>query len=432
MARCRIDKSITRVVKSGFVFPLGVYPVEEITPKPGYTSAFEPADGDTPPPGFGGGASGGSGGGGRSGQSGAGKGEGGGEPGEWEEWPDRYVFDILVPATRLEGLCRSLIALLPGRIYPIVDFLGADEWREVDPYVSYDLIGVDRFLETVRRFSGFFFEDGLVGFGAMSEEPFVYVFVDEHKVVTVRVQADLKEKVEAVLQAFDLEPLEELLSADSAVHEHRTVLETPEGRTDLLGADEIMEGLRDEWRLVLNIDPDANLDEDGNDLGMTGWRCIVRYDPPPVSPSAGVDGRGPGDGRGEDDEKGAAGGGGAGGAESKAIAAELLQWPESRYCQVFLTADSLNRATDLAYEALETLLAKEGKTLDVEPAGDDPELGGVDEDEAEATGAMKNPEPVVVQADRWGEGDFAREVESVTGQKPDMDQSGVCFVEWLS
>src|SRR5207253_8978612 len=72
--------------------------------------------------------------------------------------------------------------------------------------------------------------------------------------------------------------------------EHRTVLETADDRADLLNADEIVEVLRDEWRLVLNIDPETNLDEDAKDLGITGWRCILRCDPPAVvAPMPGSD-----------------------------------------------------------------------------------------------------------------------------------------------
>lgn len=46
MARCRSDQSIERQQINGFTFPLGVYPVEPMTPIEGYTLAFEPADAD--------------------------------------------------------------------------------------------------------------------------------------------------------------------------------------------------------------------------------------------------------------------------------------------------------------------------------------------------------------------------------------------------
>jgi len=253
MSRCRVDKSIKRMEIDGVAFPLGVYPVEELKPRVGYTLAFEPADGP-------------------------GESE---EDSDWEEWPDRYVFDIMLSATRVESLCRSLFAMLPGRVYPILDVLGHDEYREVDPYVSYELVGQERFHDALRRYKGFFYEDGLVGFGAMSEEPFLYIFVDEHKIVTVRVQADMKERVERLLGAFDLTEIDEIAGADAATHEHRGVLDAPEDRLDLLNADEIVEELRNDWGLVLNIDPDRNIDEEGNDLGMTAWRCLARHETPP-------------------------------------------------------------------------------------------------------------------------------------------------------
>lgn len=244
MPRCRVDDSLERVSRDGFSFPLGVYPVEEMAPKPGYTVEFEPADGD--------------------------------EEGQWEEWPDRYVFDIVITAERLEPLVRSLIALLPGRIYPILDYLGLDAFREVDPYISYELVGLDRFTDALRRYRGFFFEDGLCGFGAMTDDPFIYLFVDEHKILTVRVEPDTKERVEKILHAFDLEQTEAPAGADAAAHEHRGVLSIADDRPDLLTAEEIVEHLRDEWRLTLNIDPESNADDEGHELGITAWHCIVR------------------------------------------------------------------------------------------------------------------------------------------------------------
>lgn len=401
MARCRVDKSIERVVVNDFAFPLGAYPVEQMSPRPGYTVAFEQADGGDAgleSPGF--------------------------EPdeefspddeddeegglqspssrdGEWEEWPDRYVFDVLVSATRVEALCRALFALLPGRVYPILDFLGTDEYREVDPYVSYDLLGLDRFLDTVRRYRGFFFEDGLVGFGAMSEEPFIYIFVDEHKIVTVRVESSLKERIESILRAFDLEEVDEIRGADAATHEHRGVLEAPPDRLDLLTAEEIVEELRDDWRLVLNIDPTTNIDEDGHPLGITGWRCIVRHEPMPP-----------------DD------------------APPSTEPPPFRYAEVLLTADCLNAAEDLALEALEQLLGKSGGTpLPVDKgraraapgaAASEPETGESDLPVEDLTPAT------VVVADRLRAEGFAAAVERAGRGAAATDTMRIVHAAWIS
>lgn len=252
MVTCRVDASIERVRIGDFAFPLGAYPVEAMEPRPGYSVLFEPADGDA--------------------------------EGEWEEWPDRYVFDIVISSERLESLVRHLLTLMPGRVFPILDVLGRDAYREIDPYVSYELMGLDRLTDMVRRFPAFFFEDGLVGFGAMSDDPFMYVFVDEHKIVTLRCQIEQREAVEGVLAAFDLEEIDEPAGADAALHEHRSILLAPDENTSILSFEEIIEDLRDEWRLMLNVDPESNLDDQGNNLGIVPWRLLARaeYDDEPL------------------------------------------------------------------------------------------------------------------------------------------------------
>lgn len=286
MVTCRVDGTLERVRMGEMAFPLGSYPVEPMEPRQGYSVLFEPADGDA--------------------------------EGDWEEWPDRYVFDIVISAERLESLVRHLLTLLPGRIFPILDILGRDVYREIDPYVSYELLGLDRFTDTMRRFSGFFFEDGLVGFGAMSDDPFMYVFVDEHKIVTLRCQIEQREAVERVLGAFDLEEVEEPAGADGALHEHRNVLLAPEEDERILSFDEIVEELRDEWKLILNVDPETNVDDQGNDLGVTGWRLLAR--------------------------------------------AEYAEEPVVRYVEVLLRAGCMAEAEELGRDAADGLFAEEERS----------------------------------------------------------------------
>jgi hypothetical protein len=394
MTRCRADKSLTHVEIQGVAFPLGVYPVEEMSPRTGYTIHFEAADG---------------------------------AEGDWEEWPDRYVFDIFVSATRVEAMCRQLFSLLPGRVYPILDVLGQDEYREIDPYVSYDLVSQDRFLDAVRRYRDFFFEDGLVGFGAMSEEPFVYVFVDEHKIVTVRVEADLREKVEALLTAFDLTPVEEIAGADAATHEHRTVLETPENRPDLLSVEEIVEDLRDEWGLIVNIDPESNIDDEEQELGITAWRCLARYEPnddatapadsgegaaedtpPKTSQAPGASNSGSASPAGA--EKGTAGAETRpGDAGARGGAGPDPRRARPRYAEVYVAAESLSAAERLLWEAMEELtgLERSPDAVDVAVAMDRirPETLATD---LEAAGVKKKNDP-----------------------PPSLDEPKVLFARWL-
>ena len=109
----------------------------------------------------------------------------------------------------------------------------------------------------------------------MAEEPFLYVFVDEHKIVTVRASPPWKERIEKLLKAFDLEQIDEPAGRTPRATS-TPVLSLPEDNPDMLGPEEIIERLRDDWQLLLNIDPDRNVDDEGNDLGPTPWRCIVR------------------------------------------------------------------------------------------------------------------------------------------------------------
>ncbi len=250
MRRAALDTSISRVQKGDFSCPLGVYPAdpEKFQPLPGYQFSFEASDGDE-------------------------------EHDQWEHWPDRYMYDVVISHARLDPLLRALSSLLPGRCYPILDVLGRDAYREVDPYIAYDAVGIERFIDGLRRRRDWLLEDGLVGFGAMSLEPFIYIYVDEHKILTLRAEPGLKERAERILAAFDLLPLPEPRGVDSVEHEHRTVLApnapAPETDDGLASQEDLVEELIDRWRLTLNVDADGNIDDEGRELGPTPWRCVV-------------------------------------------------------------------------------------------------------------------------------------------------------------
>ncbi|MGD9688465.1 MAG: hypothetical protein AB7K52_04135 [Phycisphaerales bacterium] len=372
MPRCRIDRSLTRVVVGGFEFPLGVYPVEDMKPREGYTVAFEKADGggdapefpiDRPDPDD-------------SGDFGSTLEDGRrddpfsgahADRADLEAWPDRYVWDIVIRSSRLEALIRALLAMLPGRVYPILDVLGSDAYREIDPYVAYELVGQERVIEGLRLFRGFLLEDGLVGFGAMADEPFLYVFVDEHKICTVRAETSMREKVERLLAAFDLEEVREIAGADAALHEHRTVLEAPDDRPDLVNADEAVEELKDLWGLSLNVDGERNLDDRGEELGVCGWRCLVRA---------------------------------------------ILDGGECRYVEALLTADCLNTAQDMAGDAAEIALSEELTRAKAGADEGDPTLD-------------------IVTADRLKPEEFVKAVKDASKQKPDLTHEDVWAVRLI-
>lgn len=290
MPSCLIDPTIERKSVKGFKFPLGVYPIEPMTPAVGYSSGFEPADSEE-------------------------------ELSDWESWPDQYVFDVVMPAERVESFWHQVFAMMPGRVFPIIDYIGHDAYREIDPYMAYEPIGKEKIINAIRQYRPFFFEDGMVGFGAVSEDPFFYVFVDEHKIVTIRVEPEFKGKIEKLLAAFDIEACEEPAGADAAAHEHRAILATSPDRPDLLSGDEILERMRDAWRLVLNVDPDSNVDDEGEELGVTAWRCLARH--------------------------------------------ATDQNPDDQYTEVLLTAGSLREAEEMTHQSVLEHLEHKGEWLDL-------------------------------------------------------------------
>lgn len=333
MRRAAIDPSIRRVEASGFAYPMGVYPIDPASapiPVPGYTEQFEQADGGEGP--------------------GAYLGSAGFD--DWEEWPDRFVYDILLHPARVRPLCRALIAMLPGRVYPILDVLGTDAYREIDPHLAYELVGIERFYDGIREWDDWLFEDGLVGFGAMSVEPFFYFFLDEHKIVTVRVELTFKDRIEKLLAAFDLTVVEELKGVDSVEHEHRSVLAASADNPDLLSAEEIVERLRDAWGLQLNIDSTTNVDDDDNELGVTAWQCVVRCsaplpDSPPSPPTTPTP---PTGGPAIVAPEGSESASSPGGAPAEEAPEEMVV-----YAEVLLSADNLDTAERLATEAIDLL-----------------------------------------------------------------------------
>lgn len=289
-----MDKKIEPVVIEGFSFPLGVYPTEPMEPVAGFTEQFEAADSEN---------------------------DANHTEDDWEVWPDRFVYDVVISSDRLRALCRGLFAILPGRVYPILDVLGSDAFREIDPYLAYDLVGIEKLLDGLQEVGDWLYEDGMVGFGAMSLDPFIYIFIDEHKITTIRVEGSQKDRVEKLLRAFDLRHVDEIHGADSAEHEHRTVLAAKPAATALT-SDEIIERLRDQWSMQLNIDASTNLDADDNDLGVTGWQCVART--------------------------------------------AMSSDETNSYAEVLLTADSLDTAEQLAIESVQQQAPSDGSWDEIE------------------------------------------------------------------
>jgi hypothetical protein len=198
-------------------------------------------------------------------------------PGQDDE-PDTYAYHVVVSHERLASLLRKAFELLPDEVYAIVEIGSRDAYRSTDVYIGQELISTEHFLKIWQAFEPILHEDSAIAAGANSEEPFIEVFVDQWKGVSLHVPLHMQDAVERVLADFGLEEVaqtwpgvEEDVAGEASLV--RPVLEiVDEYSPDI---DELLLALRHEWRMELNIDPESNIDEGGRRLGSTLWHAVV-------------------------------------------------------------------------------------------------------------------------------------------------------------
>lgn len=245
----RLRTDLKRVTLGDFALPLGIAPEPGhlSPPMQGYTVAFVPGQDDD---------------------------------------PDTYSFHIVVTHEKIAPILRRAFAILPPEVFAIIEIGSRDAYRSTDTYISREPIARDEFLRVWNRYEAFLLEDSAIAAGANSEEPFFEVFVDQWKGIAIHAPPSMREDVETMIQEFGLEEVvqtwpdpddSELGHDEDDDRSHiRSVLDLSDASAP--DVDELLLTLRHEWRLELNIDPDANVDEGGRDLGSTLWHAVVIVD----------------------------------------------------------------------------------------------------------------------------------------------------------
>jgi hypothetical protein len=235
----RLRTDLQRIVIDGFALPLGIAPGRIEVPTPGYTVGYCSGRDDD---------------------------------------PDTYSFYVAVSHERVAPIVRRAMELLPDTVCGIVEITSRDAYRPIDVYIGQDDIPLRRFLTTWRRCEPVLLEDASIAAGANSEDPFVELFLDQWKGLSIIVPLSMRDDVESILEGFALDEVTQRwpVGADNPALEEsqiRPVLApSGAGGPDL---DDVLTVLRREWRLELNVDPDTNVDEAGRKLGMTLWRALV-------------------------------------------------------------------------------------------------------------------------------------------------------------
>ncbi|MDY7107155.1 MAG: hypothetical protein SYC29_00820 [Planctomycetota bacterium] len=239
MRSFRLRSNLKRAAIGDFALPLGLVPGDVDPPQQGYTVDYAAGEDDE---------------------------------------PDTYLFHVVVSHERLAPLLERAFALLPRDVYGIVEIGSRDAYRSADVYMGQEPIPRDEFRAGWKQYQPFLLEDGSIGAGANSEEPFLEIFLDQWKGLSLHVPLSMRGDIEDMLDEFGLNEVSATWPAmDDEASEKalrlRPVLELEDAYSP--DVDELLLQLRHVWNLELNVDPDTNVDEAGRALGRTLWHAMV-------------------------------------------------------------------------------------------------------------------------------------------------------------
>lgn len=252
MRNFKIRSDLDRVAVGNFALPLGVGRLDASPPTEGFTIKFEA-----------------------------------GEEGE----PDTYAYQVVVSHEKVQPVLHALFELLPSAVNPVVEIGSVDAYRSIDVYVSAEPIFVDEFRKVWDNFEPILLEEVSIGAGVTIEEPFLEIFVDAWKSITVHAPEELRSDIEGVFEQHGVEevpqtwPDDPFDEFDPPYRMREILLIEDEHSPDL---DELLLQLRTEWSLQLNVDPDSNIDDAGRELGHTLWHAIVMAEPMDAQASGGA------------------------------------------------------------------------------------------------------------------------------------------------
>ncbi len=242
MRKFRLRSDLKRGVINGFELPLGLVASGVAPPTEGYTLDYTTGEG---------------------------------------EEPDTYSFHVVVSHERLAAVIDRVFDLLPDEeVWGIVEIGSRDAYRSVDVFMAAEPITLGEFREGWRQYEPFLLEDGSIGAGANSEEPFVEVFVDQWKGLWIHTPLSMRDQIEEMLTDFGLievsqtwpEPSDGEADASEALEMRSVLAIEDEFSPDV---EELLLQLRHVWGLELNVDPNSNIDEGGRSLGSTLWHAMI-------------------------------------------------------------------------------------------------------------------------------------------------------------
>jgi len=239
MREPRLQNDLTRATIDGFALPLGLLPVGVDAPMQGFTIDYEPAR---------------------------------------DEDPDTYTFNVVVSHELVKPLFERLLSLMPDTVFGIVEIGSRDAYRPVDVYMGHTPVSLGTFRTMLADLDPFIYEDAALAVGALGEEPYIEIFLDQWKGILVHAPLSMRDEVERLLLECGLHEVPETWPRDDngraleGLRPRQVLAIEDEYSADV---DEVLLQLRHAWYLELNVDPERNVDEAGRDLGRTLWHAMV-------------------------------------------------------------------------------------------------------------------------------------------------------------
>lgn len=235
----RIRRDISREIDHGFAFPLGVVSGGQRPRTPGWCRVIWDED---------------------------------------ETHPETMTYTIVVSHEMIRPLLHEFLRLLPPRVFGLLELGSRDAFREVDVFIGEE-VDVDRFLGAWDFFESILLEDAMLGVGVNSRSPFLEIFLDPDKRLILHIEPGGDRVIEGILNRFGIERRhdEDIQSVRNVKElKLRPVLEQRPGC--MLDSDHLLLELRSAWALLLDDDPDRNLDARGRDIGFTLWHGLAQVD----------------------------------------------------------------------------------------------------------------------------------------------------------
>lgn len=153
---------------------------------------------------------------------------------------EQYEYRLLLSVERVQPIMRRLfVELMPDEVHALYEEFSFDAFRETDAYMSEEPVARARFLKAWDTYGAFFVEDGKCGFGAISFDPFIEVFLEEHGAIFLACDMAFKSRVETAIARLKLKELEPWRGVENFRHSHRDILISNADDAELMDEDDI-------------------------------------------------------------------------------------------------------------------------------------------------------------------------------------------------